>query len=86
MQRMRPRLQVKYLLFPVKAVTTHIGHSILCQKEGKGVQTVTMIDKQSGWAKDQENGAVGGAGTWPVRHSAAPVTTYGMRCSMVTAN
>jgi hypothetical protein len=55
-----------------KAVTTHIGRSILCVREGKGVQTVTMAYRPSGRAEDQEAGAVGGAGTWPVRPAAAP--------------
>ncbi len=55
-----------------KAVTTHIGRSILCQREGKGVQTVTMAYRPSVRAEDQEAGAVGGAWTWPVRPAAAP--------------
>ena len=45
-----------------KAVTTHIGRSILCQREGKGVQTVTMVYRPSGRAENHEAGAVGGAG------------------------
>ena len=54
-----------------KAVTTHIGRSILCQREGKGVQTVTMAYRPSGsrgwssrWCWDIM--------AWPVRPAAAP--------------
>ena len=54
-----------------KAVTTHIGRSVLCQREGKGVQTVTMEYRPSGRAEDQEAGAMGAAGAWPVRPAAA---------------
>ena len=55
-----------------QAVTAHISRSRLCQREAKGVQTVTMAYRPSGRAEDQEAGAVGGAGTWPVRPAAAP--------------
>ena len=55
-----------------KAVTTHIGRSVLCQREGKGVRTVTMQYRPSGRAEDQEAGAMGAAGAWPVRPAAAP--------------
>ena len=55
-----------------QAVTAHIGRSFVCQREAKGVQTVTMAYRPSGRAEDQEAGAVGGAGTWPVRPAAAP--------------
>jgi hypothetical protein len=58
-----------------KAVTTHIGRSMLCQREGKGVQTITMTYRPSARAEDQEAGAVGGAGTWPVRPAAAPAAS-----------
>ena len=55
-----------------QAVTAHISRSRLCQREAKGVQTVTMAYRPSGRAEDQEAGAVGEAGTWPVRPAAAP--------------
>ena len=54
-----------------KAVTTHIGRSLFCQREGKGVRTVTMQYRPSGRAEDQEAGAIGAAGAWPVRPAAA---------------
>ncbi len=44
-----------------KAVTTHIGRSVVCQKEEKGVRTVTMQYRPSGRAKDHEAGPVGAA-------------------------
>ena len=50
-----------------KAVATHIGRSYICQHEGKGVRTVTTQYRLSGRAEDQEAGAVGAAGAWPVR-------------------
>ena len=53
-----------------KAVTTHIGRSYICQHEGKGVRTVTTQYRPSGRAEDQEAGAVGAAGAWPVRPTA----------------
>ena len=54
-----------------KAAATHIGRSVLCQREGKGVRTVTMQYRPSGRAEDQEAGAIGAAGAWPVRPAAA---------------
>ena len=51
-----------------KAVTTHIG---LCQREGKGVRTVTMQYRPSGRAEDQEAGAMGAEGAWLVQPAAA---------------
>ncbi len=59
-----------------RAVTTHIGHSLLCQHERKGVRTVTTQHRPSGRAEDQEAGAVGAAGAWPVR-PAAPAAAPG---------
>jgi hypothetical protein len=55
-----------------QAVTAHISRSRLCQREAKGVQTITTAYRPSGRAEDQEAGAVGGAGPWPVRPAAAP--------------
>ena len=54
-----------------KTAATHIGRSVLCQREGKGVRTVTMQYRPSGRAEDQEAGAIGAAGAWPVRPAAA---------------
>ena len=53
-----------------KAVTTHIGRSVVCQKEGKGVKTITMQYRPSGRAEDHEAGPVGAPGAWPVRPAA----------------
>jgi hypothetical protein len=63
-----------------KAVTTHIGRSIVCRTEGKGVQTITMQYRSSGRAEDQEAGPMGAAGAWPVRTAApaAPGKLYRM--------
>ena len=47
-----------------------------CQHEGKGVRTVTTQYRPSGRAEDQEAGAVGAAGAWPVR-PAAPAAAPG---------
>ncbi len=54
-----------------RAVTTHIGRSNICQHEGKGVWTVTTQYRPSRRAEDQEAGAVGAAGAWPVRPAAS---------------
>ena len=61
-----------------KAVTTHIGRSVVCQNEGKGVRTVTMQYRPSGRAEDHEAGPVGAPGAWPVRPAAnaAPGKQY----------
>ena len=61
-----------------KAVTTHIGRSIVCRTEGKGAQTVTMQYRPSGRAEDQEAGPMGAPGAWPVRPAApaAPGKQY----------
>ncbi len=40
--------------------------SFICQYEGKGVWSVTTQYRPSGRAEDQEAGAVGAAGAWPV--------------------
>ena len=79
-----------------KAVTTHIGHSMQCQREGKGVRTVTMVYRPSGRAEDHEAGAVGGAGAWPVRPAVPPAapaapgkpyrTSYRMLYDVVWSN
>ena len=61
--RTRPRL------LPLTLVA---ASCVRARREGKGVQTVTMAYRPSGRAEDQEAGAVGGAGTWPVRPAAAP--------------
>jgi len=59
-----------------KAVTTHISRSMICQREGKGVRTVTMQYRPSARAEDHEAGAIGPAGAWPVR-PAAPAAAPG---------
>jgi hypothetical protein len=59
-----------------RAVTTHIGRSYICQHEEKGVRTVTTQYRPSGRAENQEAGAVGAAGAWPVR-STAPAAAPG---------
>ncbi len=38
--------------------------------EGKGVRTVTMQYRPSGWTKNHEAGSVGAPGAWPVRPAA----------------
>ncbi len=53
-----------------KPVTTHIGHSIACQTEVKGVQTVTVQYWPSGRAEDQVARPMRAAGAWPVRPTA----------------
>ena len=58
-----------------KAAATHIGRSVLCQREG--VRTVTMQYRPSGRAEDQEAGAIGAAGAWPVRPAAPPAAAPG---------
>ena len=68
-----------------KAVTTHIGRSSICQREAKGVRTVTMQYRPSGRAEDQEAGAIGAAGAWLVRPGRRPqasssISLYRIRC------
>ena len=68
-----------------KAVTTHIGRSVVCQKEGKGVKTITMQYRPSGRAEDHEAGPVGAPGAWPVRPAAnaSPGTCRKIACDIV---
>jgi hypothetical protein len=53
-----------------KAVTNHIGLCVVCQTEGKGVQTVTVQYRPFCRAEDQETGPMGTEGAWPVRPAA----------------
>ena len=50
-----------------RAVELHISRSRACKAAGKGVSTATMVYRESKRAEDQEAGAVGAPGQWPVR-------------------
>ncbi len=65
-----------------KAVTTHNGRSYKCQHERKGVRTVTTQNRPSGRAEDQEAGAAGAAGAWPVRPAPAAAPGKMKLCSI----
>ncbi len=51
-----------------RVVEHHISRSRACKAAGKGVGTATMVYRESRrLAEDQEAGAVGAPGQWPVR-------------------
>jgi hypothetical protein len=79
-----PRLREQFPTFSsFRAIPTHIqvGCSSLCQREGKGVLTVTMQYRPLGRANNAEAGAIGPAWVWPVQPSAAPPGNFSIYLS-----